>query len=280
MDIDHFKTYNDRYGHLQGDECLRMVAQALLSGARRPSELVARYGGEEFACILPDTPLEGAVQVARQQCAAVAALQRPHAGSSVASYVTVSLGVATLTPSVGQAQADLITRADERLSRALAMLGGPLAGSLVRQHSSRRPRGSAGFSLLDLIFVMLIVLIVLVPMSGLFPMGHAAVQKGQYITVATALAEQQISQLRQQFPTLTAGGTPPVTNTVVTVDNVNYTVVTQLWPAGYRPGLTATGQPYQDCFLVDVQVVVTYPDGLPVQFTTRLCEDSASMQAQ
>jgi diguanylate cyclase (GGDEF)-like protein len=119
MDIDHFKLYNDHYGHVQGDECLRAVAQALLgAGARRPSELMARYGGEEFACILPDTPLEGALQVARQQLAAVAGMQRPHEQSTTAAHVTLSMGVACVTPSVGQVQGELITRADERLYSA------------------------------------------------------------------------------------------------------------------------------------------------------------------
>lgn len=115
LDVDFFKLYNDHYGHVRGDECLRGVAQALVGAARRPSELVARYGGEEFACVLPDTTSAGAATVARAQLQRVAALKLPHEKSTVAEHVTLSLGVATVTPAVGQAAADLIVLADEKL---------------------------------------------------------------------------------------------------------------------------------------------------------------------
>ncbi|HEY4002133.1 MAG TPA: diguanylate cyclase [Candidatus Xenobia bacterium] len=114
MDIDHFKLYNDHYGHLEGDECLRAVAQALQGGARRASELVARYGGEEFACVLPETSLESAKGLAGQQREAVLALERPHARSTW-GFVTVSMGVASVVPSLGQEPGDLIRQADEHL---------------------------------------------------------------------------------------------------------------------------------------------------------------------
>jgi diguanylate cyclase (GGDEF)-like protein len=118
MDIDFFKIYNDRYGHLQGDECLRQVARALGAGPRRPTELVARYGGEEFGCILPDTDLAGAVHVAEELLGAVRALRLAHAGSAVADHVTLSLGAACIIPSVGEPFSALIAGADERLYAA------------------------------------------------------------------------------------------------------------------------------------------------------------------
>jgi diguanylate cyclase (GGDEF)-like protein len=91
-DVDFFKKYNDRYGHVAGDGCLRQVALAIASGARRPADLAARYGGEEFALILPDTDLDGAMAVAEIIREAVAELQLEHADSSN-GRVTLSLGV-------------------------------------------------------------------------------------------------------------------------------------------------------------------------------------------
>jgi len=115
IDIDYFKVYNDRYGHLLGDECLRAVGQALMGGPRRPAELVARYGGEEFACMLPDTDLAGATHVARELLERVNSLAIPHEGSQVSDHVTLSLGAACLAPQVGQSSAELIQLADEKL---------------------------------------------------------------------------------------------------------------------------------------------------------------------
>jgi diguanylate cyclase (GGDEF)-like protein len=91
-DVDFFKKYNDRYGHVAGDDCLRKVAGAIGAGARRPGDLAARYGGEEFALILPDTDLAGATTVAEAIRAAVAALALEHADSPTGK-VSVSLGV-------------------------------------------------------------------------------------------------------------------------------------------------------------------------------------------
>ncbi|MCW9040943.1 MAG: PleD family two-component system response regulator [Rhodospirillales bacterium] len=98
MDIDHFKQFNDTYGHAAGDDCLQKVGAALKEVVRRPADLVARYGGEEFVCVLPDTDSEGATQVAEAVREAVSALGIPHAHSSAADHVTMSLGVATMIP--------------------------------------------------------------------------------------------------------------------------------------------------------------------------------------
>ena len=98
IDIDHFKGFNDTHGHLEGDRCLRAVADVIRTTVRRPHDLAARFGGEEFAVVLPHTPDAGAVQVAEQIRAAVAGAALPHHGSAVADHVTVSIGAATITP--------------------------------------------------------------------------------------------------------------------------------------------------------------------------------------
>ena len=95
IDVDHFKAFNDRYGHLAGDECLRKVARALARTATRATDLVARYGGEEFAVLLPGTSSEEALEIAKKLRIAVRKLAIAHAASSVASVVTISTGVAT-----------------------------------------------------------------------------------------------------------------------------------------------------------------------------------------
>lgn len=93
VDVDHFKLFNDHYGHPAGDTCLQQVAQALLGIGLRPADLVARYGGEEFVLLLPQTPRAGAEHMAQCVLEAVAALQIAHAESPTASYVTVSVGI-------------------------------------------------------------------------------------------------------------------------------------------------------------------------------------------
>jgi two-component system cell cycle response regulator len=117
-DIDHFKRYNDTYGHQMGDDCLKQVARALYDAVKRPGDLVARYGGEEFAMILPQTDAAGAWQIAQTIQKAVQSLQIPHAGSSVDAYVTLSLGVASMIPSPATASEMLITAADQALYHA------------------------------------------------------------------------------------------------------------------------------------------------------------------
>ncbi len=99
IDIDHFKDFNDHYGHQAGDDALRAVAGALQEALRRPTDMVARYGGEEFVIVLPETTLKGAEQVARYVSRAVKALKIEHEASRVDSHLTVSMGVtATPTP--------------------------------------------------------------------------------------------------------------------------------------------------------------------------------------
>lgn len=118
IDIDHFKTYNDNYGHQGGDSCLRKVAQTLDETVGRPSDLVARYGGEEFVVVMPSTDEEGAVRIAALLRENVAAMAEPHAYSSTADHVTISLGVATVKPTVDMAPERLIHNADEALYEA------------------------------------------------------------------------------------------------------------------------------------------------------------------
>ncbi|WP_182331341.1 sensor domain-containing diguanylate cyclase [Chromobacterium violaceum] len=118
IDIDYFKLYNDHYGHVSGDYCLREVAQAIRSSVRRPQDLVARYGGEEIVCLLPDTGAEGVAFVGEAVLEAVRELQLPHAGSSVADIVTISIGGATVHPREVVDSRQLIEAADRELYRA------------------------------------------------------------------------------------------------------------------------------------------------------------------
>ena len=117
-DVDFFKRFNDSTGHLAGDACLQRLASTLRSGVRRPGELVARYGGEEFAVLLPNADRESAQAVAESLRHGVERLGLPHPDSPVCSYVTLSLGVATLVPRKGSKPDELLRRADQALYRA------------------------------------------------------------------------------------------------------------------------------------------------------------------
>jgi diguanylate cyclase (GGDEF)-like protein/PAS domain S-box-containing protein len=119
-DIDYFKPYNDTYGHQAGDECLQRVATALGQCINPKHELIARYGGEEFAAVLPNTHLKNALELAERIRRQVAGLQIPHAQSQVSAYITMSLGVATLTPCSETSPTQLIANADEALYVAKA----------------------------------------------------------------------------------------------------------------------------------------------------------------
>jgi diguanylate cyclase (GGDEF)-like protein len=119
LDIDHFKGYNDRYGHPAGDACLRDVARALAQVVCRSSDLHARYGGEEFACVLPCTDPEGVALIAERICQAVRALGIPHEASSAAPFVTVSIGAAALKlDKTSLDPSALVSLADDLLYRA------------------------------------------------------------------------------------------------------------------------------------------------------------------
>ena len=116
-DVDHFKAYNDYYGHPAGDDCLRAVVSALRGGIHRPSDDVFRTGGEEFAILLPHTNLAGALHVAEVMRKSIEALALPHAASAL-GYVTISLGVAHWGSGEVGSPADFFSRGDEALYRA------------------------------------------------------------------------------------------------------------------------------------------------------------------
>lgn len=122
IDVDYFKRFNDRYGHLAGDDGLRRVAMALKAQLKRPADLLSRFGGEEFACVLPDTELAGALSLVEAMGEAMTALNIAHADSEVARCLSVSIGVAALRPHGTLAASDLVTAADEQLY--LAKSGG------------------------------------------------------------------------------------------------------------------------------------------------------------
>ncbi|MEM1179370.1 MAG: diguanylate cyclase [Acidobacteriota bacterium] len=118
IDVDHFKDFNDIYGHQAGDQCLKKVSAAIASIARRPLDLAARYGGEEFAIVLGQTEPEDALQLAEQARRAVVAEDIAHSGSLDYGVVTISLGVASLRPHRDTEVKTLISLADKALYRA------------------------------------------------------------------------------------------------------------------------------------------------------------------
>jgi diguanylate cyclase (GGDEF)-like protein len=119
IDIDHFKKFNDHYGHQGGDDALRQVAQALAAALKRPGDVVARYGGEEFAIVRPNTDAAGAMHIAEDIRAAIRSLGIEHRASDVADVVTLSLGIATTDPTAGPIDpAAVIARADAALYEA------------------------------------------------------------------------------------------------------------------------------------------------------------------
>ncbi|MDY6941416.1 MAG: diguanylate cyclase [Pseudomonadota bacterium] len=115
LDIDYFKAFNDTYGHLAGDDCLRRVAEAIRGATLRLTDLTARYGGEEFAVLLPDTNLDGAEQVARRIFNNINELSIPHADSGVADHITVSMGVAHVSEFKNLQARHLVHLADKAL---------------------------------------------------------------------------------------------------------------------------------------------------------------------
>ncbi|MDA8017838.1 MAG: diguanylate cyclase [Thermoanaerobaculia bacterium] len=118
IDVDHFKAYNDIYGHQAGDQALRQIAKIFRDHARRPLDLAARYGGEEFAVVLGNTDLDDARGIAERIRRGVEELTLPHSGSPEFGVVTVSIGVAALIPMPEVGVATLISLADKALYRA------------------------------------------------------------------------------------------------------------------------------------------------------------------
>ena len=114
LDVDFFKRFNDRYGHQEGDQCLRQVAKAISDSLQRATDFVARYGGEEFICILPETKLAGAIHTAQKIVNAVQALHLEHLESSF-QEVTISAGVASVLPKSDLTWQTLIETADQQL---------------------------------------------------------------------------------------------------------------------------------------------------------------------
>jgi len=118
LDVDHFKRYNDRYGHLEGDACLRRIAAVLRSLARRPGDFAARFGGEEFLCLLPRTDLDGVAALAERIRAGVLNERIPHADSGAGPWVSVSVGAACVVPGARHGPPALLGLADRMLYRA------------------------------------------------------------------------------------------------------------------------------------------------------------------
>ncbi|MBF0438101.1 MAG: diguanylate cyclase [Magnetococcales bacterium] len=136
IDVDYFKKFNDHYGHQAGDHCLQKIATALACALERKTDLVARYGGEEFACILPDTPLQGAIHTAEKIQQTVAALEIPHHRSDVANVVTLSMGVVSVTPQKGMNQEVVLATADQLLYAAKK------GGRNQMQYATHQPEAS------------------------------------------------------------------------------------------------------------------------------------------
>lgn len=118
LDIDHFKRYNDHYGHLAGDACLRQIAGILFDCAQRSGELVARYGGEEFALLLPGASIEDATMVVQRCMDEVANARISHANSGASPWLTCSIGLATVVANQDMLPETLVRCADEALYRA------------------------------------------------------------------------------------------------------------------------------------------------------------------
>lgn len=118
LDVDFFKKYNDRYGHVSGDDCLRQVAAAIQASVKREVDIVGRYGGEEFIVMLPETDLRGAALVANNMIQAVEGLRVPHRYSTVSNFVTISIGISVGEPSNGLSLETLVLDADKNLYAA------------------------------------------------------------------------------------------------------------------------------------------------------------------
>jgi diguanylate cyclase (GGDEF)-like protein/PAS domain S-box-containing protein len=133
LDIDYFKQYNDHYGHLQGDECLRQVARSLLSASTRACDFLGRFGGEEFVMILPETDAQSAMRVAERCRALVLDQGIAHEGAGIGRTLTISLGVATQLPEEAGSARDLVERVDRRLYEAKQQGRNRIVGESARR---------------------------------------------------------------------------------------------------------------------------------------------------
>jgi diguanylate cyclase (GGDEF)-like protein/PAS domain S-box-containing protein len=140
VDVDHFKAYNDRYGHTEGDECLRRIGKALRHALLRPADLAARYGGEEFVALLPCTHLDGSLAIAEQFRQAIQALAIPHLGSAF-GVVSVSVGASSMIPiQPGDRPLQLVNAADAALYEAKDAGRNSVRGSSVFMDRQRALR--------------------------------------------------------------------------------------------------------------------------------------------
>jgi len=118
IDIDFFKQYNDTFGHLKGDECLKHIATVLSNNLNRPGDFVARFGGEEFCILMPETDLDGAITFAEKIHSTIIELKIDNPDSEVSKYLTISIGIATIIPNHGDSYMDLIYTSDKALYKA------------------------------------------------------------------------------------------------------------------------------------------------------------------
>jgi diguanylate cyclase (GGDEF)-like protein/PAS domain S-box-containing protein len=145
LDVDHFKKFNDTYGHLTGDDCLRAIAAAAQICLHRPDDVVARYGGEELAVLLPGTAADGAEEVAQRLCSGVMDLGIPHSGNDGRGIVTMSGGVSTAVVSSGgriRMPQGLLKAADAALYRAKGLGRNQIASSMLLKALGERMRGT------------------------------------------------------------------------------------------------------------------------------------------
>ena len=148
LDVDHFKSFNDAYGHLAGDTCLQLVAAAMMDTVYKPADRVARYGGEEFAVLLPDTGEASAMIVAERIRAAVEGLAIPNEGSSVQPTLTVSIGVSTHQSGSNNSSimADLLSDADRALYKAKFLGRNQVQSTRLSVVPSRTPSATNAIS--------------------------------------------------------------------------------------------------------------------------------------
>lgn len=118
LDVDFFKKFNDNYGHVMGDSCLKQVAYTIRGSLHRSADFAARYGGEEFACILPNTDLTGAFAIAEQIRINIENLNIPHRNSPIADHITASLGVFTISTYSETYPGEIVAKADRQLYQA------------------------------------------------------------------------------------------------------------------------------------------------------------------